>query len=260
MNTPVGVHADQTLSWAFVTVAAIFCLVSICWAVSELRRNRGLVALLALSGGLIASFEEPWINLLIKLWYPPDAPLIGFTALGHAQPLYVQLVYPGFVGLGAYVVYRGLLAHPDGSRLWPTFLGICALDLVFELPATASEVFVYYGPQPLQLFDDGWPLWVAPINAAGPVLAGWLLYRLVPVLRGGSQALLVLLPPLAYAGVYGAVGWPTYTVLNSDVPAAVRTIAALFTIGLCVAIAALVQIATTSATDTAARRERELVS
>lgn len=260
MNTPVGRHADQALSWGFITVAAVFALVSICWAVSELRRGRGPVALLALAGGLIASFEEPWINLLIKLWYPPDAPLVGFTALGHAQPFYVQLVYPGFVGLGAYVVYRGLLAHPDGSRLWPTFLGICAMDLAFEFPATVTDVFSYYGPQPLQLFDDGWPLWVAPINAAGPVLAGWLIYRLAPLLRGGSQAILVLLPPLAYAGVYGAAGWPTYTVLNSDVPAAARTIAALVTIALCVAIVRLIQIAVTSGSGVPASREREMVA
>lgn len=236
MNTPDDVQANQGLSWAFMAVAAVFFVVGLAWAIRERRVGRGNVALLALAGGLIASLEEAWINLLIKLWYPSDAPLVVFTAIGHAQPLYVHLVYPGFVGLGAYVVYRGLVSNPDGRLLWPAFGAICAMDLAFELPATAANVFSYYGPQPFQLFDDAWPIWPAAVNAAGPILGGWLMYRFEPLLPGRAQALLVLMPPLAYAGVYGATGWPTYTMLNSDVPDVFRWLAAILTVALCAAV------------------------
>jgi hypothetical protein len=51
---------------------------------------------------------------------------------------------------------------------------------------------------------------------------------------------LVLLPPVAYAGVYGATGWPMFTMLNSDVPGVVRWAAALLTVGLCVAVTSIV--------------------
>lgn len=233
-------EAAQGPAWAFTAVAAVFFLASVGWVLSERRRLGHWLAGLALLGGLVASFEEAWISRMIQLFYPADSPLVGFTAHGHPQPLYVQLVYPGFVGLGAYVVYRALLAHPDGRLLWPIFSGICLLDLAFELPATTANVFAYYGDQPFQFFAGGWPLWVAPINAVGPVLAGWMIYRLAPQLDGSRRLLLALCPPLAYAGVYGAAGWPTYTMLNSDVPTVVLWAGGALTMAFCVGIMLLV--------------------
>lgn len=242
--TPVDIHANQPLSWAFMAVAAVFFLVGVGYVVRAAARGGGWLPALALLGGLIASLEEPWINVLIKLWYPTDAPWVVFTAMGHPQPFYVHLVYPGFVGLGSYLVYRGLVTHPDGSRLWPAFAAIAVLDLAFELPATAAGVFSYYGPQPFQLFDGAWPIWPAFVNAAGPVLGGWLIHRLEPLLRGRSRPLLALMPPLAYAGVYGATGWPTYTLLNTEVPAPFRALAALATIALCLAVTHILRVST----------------
>lgn len=240
ISIPIEREAAQTAASAFTAAGGAFFAFCLWWALTEARRARSSVAILAFAGGLIASLEESWINLLIKLWYPTDSPLVAFTALGHPQPLYVHLVYPGFVGLGAYVTYRGLVRDPSGGALWKTFLGIAVLDALFELPATAGDVFSYYGPQPFQLFDAGWPVWVAFINGAGPVLAGWLIYTIEPRLRGRERLLLALMPPFAYAAVYGAAGWPTYTLLNSDVPMAARWLGALVTIGLCFAIVRLV--------------------
>lgn len=239
ISIPIEREAAESAAWVFMAVGGVFFVACLYWAMSQARRTGSAVALLALAGGVIASLEEPWINLLIKLWYPADSPLVAFTALGHPQPLYVHLVYPGFVGLGAYVTYRGLVRDPRGGMLWKTFLGIAVLDALFELPATAGDVFGYYGPQPFQLFDGGWPAWVAFINGAGPVLGGWLIYKLEPRLHGRERLLLALLPPFAYAAVYGTAGWPTYTLLNSDVPMTIRWLGALVTIAFCFAIVRL---------------------
>ncbi len=240
---PYHLAAHPLFSWLFVAVGAIFFVASAAWAANESRRLSTWIPLLALMGGFVAALEEPWINTMIQLWYPRDSPLIVFTAMEHAQPLYVFLVYPGFVGLGAYVVYRSLVKYPDGRHLWRFFAGIVVMDLAFEFPTTAAGVFYYYGNQPMQFVGDGWPLWVAPVNAAGPILAGWLMYRLVPMLTGASRALVVVaLPPLAYAGVYGAAGWPVYTLLKTDVPMATRWVAACITIALCAGIVALIKL------------------
>lgn len=240
---PYHLAAHPTLSWLFTAVGAVFFVASVGWATNESRRGATWIPVLALAGGVVAALEEPWINTMIQLWYPRDSPLIVFTPMEHAQPLYVFLVYPGFVGLGAYVVYRSLVKHPDGRNLWGFFSGIVLMDLAFEFPATAAGVFYYYGNQPMQFVEDGWPLWVAPVNAAGPILAGWLMYRLVPTLAGARRAAVVVaLPPLAYAGVYGATGWPVYTVLKSDVPMAARWAAACVTIVLCASIVALIKL------------------
>lgn len=237
---PIAIHANQADSWAFFAIAVVFFAACLGWVLRRWQRERDPLPALALIGGAVASLEESWIDAMIKLWYPHDAPLVAFTAFGTPQPLYLHLIYPGFVGLGSYVAYRTIRADATGRRVWRVFGAICLLDLAFELPATATRVFVYYGHQPFQLFDHGWPLWVAPINAAGPALGGYLIYVLAPRLRGRERALLALMPPLAYAGVYGATGWPEFTMLNSDVPGGIRWLAAIASIGLCCALVALI--------------------
>lgn len=240
---PYDLAAHPVFSWLFMAVGAVFFAASAAWAAYESRRLSTAIPILALIGGVVAALEEPWINTMIQLWYPRDSPLIVFTAMEHAQPLYVFLVYPGFVGLGAYVVYRSLVKHPDGRHLWRFFVGIVVMDLAFEFPTTAAGVFYYYGNQPMQLVGDGWPFWVGPVNSAGPILAGWLMYRLVPILTGARRAIVVVaLPPLAYAGVYGAAGWPVYTLLKTDVPMAARWAAACVTVVLCAGIVALIKL------------------
>jgi hypothetical protein len=253
-DLPYGLEAHPSFSWAFTAVGAVFLVVSVVWALKSSRRLSTAIPVLALAGGFIAAVEEPWINTMIQLWYPRNSPLIVFIPMEHAQPLYVFLVYPGFVGLGAYVIYRSLVTHPDGRHLWRFFGGIVLLDLAFELPTTASGVFYYYGDQPMQLVGGGWPFWAGPINAAGPLLAGWLMYRLIPLLSGVLRAIVIVaLPPLAYAGVYGAVGWPVYTLLKTDVPMVIRWAAAVVTIALCVGIVAMIKLSLNRSADATAR-------
>lgn len=234
---PVDLQANAAASLWFLAGGALFFVVSLSWAVHRTRTSHSALPLFALAGGLLASFAEAWIDRIIQLWYPAEAPLVVFTVLGVHQPLWVQLYYPGFVGLGAYVTYLGLLRYPNGRLVWATFLGICVMDLAFEGPATFFGAYHYYGQQPFQLWDNGWPLWVAPINAAGPVVGGWLIFRFRHHLTGRSTAWAALLPPLAYAGVYGATAWPTATALNSDVSTPIRWGAAALTMVLAVLVA-----------------------
>lgn len=241
VTLPVEIDAADTASHVFLAGGATFFAVSLVWAGREAGRLKTVVPLLAFLGGLIASLEEAWIDTHIQLWYPEDAPAVLFTAMDHHQPLYLHLYYAGFVGLGAYVTYRGLVRHPDGRMLWPAFAGICVMDLVFEGPSTYFDVYHYYGDQPFQLYDGGWPLWVAPINAAGPLLAGYLMYRLLPILQGWRIGLVALLPPISYAGVYGVTVWPTSTLLKSDVHEAWVWLGAVVTMALATLVVVLVK-------------------
>jgi hypothetical protein len=264
-HLPTDMMANQAASWIFLAAMATFFCGCLLWATAEHRRVIKWVPLLAFLGGLIASLEEAWIDAQIQLWYPSDAPLIALTVLGHHQPVYLHLAYAGFVGLGAYVVYRGLVRYGDGRILWPIFFSICALDLAFELPATLAGVYHYYGPQPFQFAHDSWPLWVAPINAAGPILGGYLMYRLVPLLTGWTRLLVALLPPLTYAGVYGATVWPTASALKSDVPTPWMWGIATISMALSALIVALIQIAvkaqpTPADADGAAPRRRDTLA
>jgi hypothetical protein len=81
---PLDMHADQLASGVFLTGGALFFLVSLVWAVRRSLRGQSWVPVLALAGGVLASLEEPWIDRLIQLWYPADAPLVMFTWFGVA--------------------------------------------------------------------------------------------------------------------------------------------------------------------------------
>lgn len=78
-----------------------------------------------------------WSPCWNEATHDADAPLVVFTAMGHPQPLYVHLVHPGFVGLGSYFVYRGLISHPDGQD---SLLGGTEVPLELD-PPTAVQVY-----------------------------------------------------------------------------------------------------------------------
>jgi hypothetical protein len=232
---PMHLHAAHGASIAFLVIAIVFLVICVAWTALNFRRC-GWLPVLLLVGGTIASLQESMIDRMILLWYPADAPNVVFTAMGHHQPLYMIIIYAGFVGMGSYVAYSTLVANPGGRGLWAVFLGIIALDAFFEIFATATGVFSYYGSQPFQVVPDGWPLWVAFIAAGSPVLAGTALYVLVPLVHGRARAALVLVPPLAWAAVYFAAGWPTFVTLNSGAPDWLRWVAATATMGTCLGL------------------------
>src|SRR5690606_29608840 len=98
---PLALQAAEQPARIFLAVSVVFFTLSIVWVARESWRRSSILPWLALLGGGIASLEEAWINQTIQLWYPVNSPFVMFTVLGTPQPLYVHLVYPGFVGLGA---------------------------------------------------------------------------------------------------------------------------------------------------------------
>lgn len=237
--TPNHLQANVTASTVFLVVAVVFLLGALVWAARSHRRD-GVLPVVLIVGGLIAALQESLIDRMILLWYPGNTPAIAFTALGVHQPLYMILIYGGFVGGGTYAAYRALIADPSGRGLWRTFAGIIVMDALFEVPATAGHIFFYYGPQPFQVVPDGWALYYGFIAGAAPVLAGWGLYKLRPRVSGAGVWLLALLPPTAWATSYFAAGWPTFITVNSRAPELVRWASAAATMGLATGLVALV--------------------
>ena len=118
---------------------------------------------------------------------------------------------------------RGLL------QLYPLMI---ALELPFELLANQTGVYVYYGQQPLRVWD--FPVWWLFVNTMVPVVAAVLVRQVRPALTGPSMLLVLPLLPAIDAGVNAALAWPTWTVLNSDVPMAVTQAAGVATCAMAV--------------------------
>lgn len=237
-TTPTTLQADETGAAIFTAIAFAFLAVALISAIVE-RKRWGWLPMILLMGGFVAALEESMIDRMILLWYPADSPGIVFTAFGHHQPLYMFVIYGGFVGTGTFYAMRSIRQDPSGRGLWAIFFSIVALDAFFEIIATATNTYYYYGDQPFQIVPDGWPLWVAAMAASSPVAAGVTLHLLESRVRGAPRLLFVLVPPVAWAAMYFVVGWPTYVTINSGSPAWLTWTAAVVTMGLAVGSVAL---------------------
>ena len=231
IDIPISASASEGASSAFFVVAAIYFALSAVWAVVNMRKL-GVLPLVLLAGGLISALQEGPIDRLILLWYPEGSPVIAWHSMGVPQPLYMILIYGGFVGGGSYVAYRSLVAGRGARGLWEIFLGVVVMDALFEIPATAGHVYFYYGNLPFQVVDRGWAVHLGFISASAPVLAGWMLFHIVPFARGGKVWLLALIPPTAWAAAYFVTGWPVYLATGSDWPAPLTWLGGIATIAL----------------------------
>jgi hypothetical protein len=89
------------------------------------------------------------------------------------------------------------------------------------------NVYTYYGPQPFNLW--GLPLWWLAANATMPIVAAYVVHKLYPDLTGAKVLLIILLVPMADGATNGAISWPVFTALNTQLgfwatyPAAIAT-------------------------------------
>src|SRR5262245_35988001 len=108
---PSHLSASDTGSALFLAIGLVFCVGCLAWSWAN-RSRVGWLPLILMAGGLVASLQESLIDRMILLWYPDDAPNIVYEALGFNQPLYMIVIYAGFVGMGTYFTYEALKRDP----------------------------------------------------------------------------------------------------------------------------------------------------
>ncbi|MBA2279959.1 MAG: hypothetical protein H0W25_01810 [Acidimicrobiia bacterium] len=195
------------------------------------RAQRDTIPLLLIAGGALCVFLEPMVDVLGLCWYPRGSSFEIFELLGRPIPF---LVLPGYTffmgGLTVIALHRLEVVGPKGLlQLYPVMI---LLELPFEILAVRTEVYVYYGQQPLRIID--FPVWWLFVNTMVPVIAAVLLRAMRPWLVGPVALIVIPFLPAVDAGVNAALAWPTWTVLNSDVPTAVTQLAGLLTCGMAV--------------------------
>lgn len=220
-----------------IFLAALFVAVA-GWLIYEAVHRKTALPVLLLVGGAVTSLQEPMLDVLGLVWWPENLPGPAFTIFDREMPYLVPIGYTFYVAAGAYAVYRLIRAGMSARKLFQVALALEAADVFFEMPWLNLDVYAYYGEQPFEVFN--FPLWWAPVNGTAPFLAGFVLYLLVPRLKGWRLALAALVPPLSWAAVYGASAWPIFAALNADVPAAVPWLAATLTVAIATAITWLV--------------------
>lgn len=191
------------------TGAVLVALVAMATNAVRLWRAKGdTIPLLLIAGGALCVFLEPIVDLLGLCWYPRGSELEIFELLGRPIPFLVLPGYSFFMGgLTVIALHRLEVVGPRGLlRLYPLMI---LLELPFEILAVHTEVYVYYGQQPLRIAE--FPVWWLFVNTMVPVVAAVLLRPMRPWLVGPMVLVVIPLLPAVDAGVNAAFAWPTWT-------------------------------------------------
>jgi hypothetical protein len=251
-HPPVNFKASGAQD-VFSVAQIVVCGVMFAFAFRELARGNGPIFLCCLIGGAIAVVWEPIVDVLGQCWLPSRGQhWEAFTLLDRHIPLMMPFVYSWFVGGQGYLFYRIFDRGIDRRRLFQLWGLVFLVNIALETPGIASNVYTYYGKQPLDIW--GFPLWWGFINPLMPMIAGALIYKLKPHLTVAPLMLAVVaIIPMADGIANAAAGWPVIAALNTDVGYAGTWIASFITLGLALFVVFIVALLVARPSEVAAR-------
>lgn len=231
-DTPVDLHAPGDgllLNIVFFSLGAL----GLGYAIWRSVRERDPAPVLLVLGAMLAVLAEATFDLLGKIWYPANIRPRAFTMLDRPIPLFLVAGYIPWVGVLPLLLADWMRRGMRRRWLWALAIGIAVSNVIVDAIGTSAHTWSYYADGPLHY------LTTAPILAALPPLAAWLILTIRPRLRGWQLVALVAIPPFTLSAVFAGTGWPMYAAMNiAGVPAAVQILAALTTFAL---IAGVVQ-------------------
>jgi hypothetical protein len=191
------------------------------WLIDERERRRPYLPLI-LIGGLISSLLEPTLDNMVLFGWPHNVLWRSLEGNGHYFPAYLPMGYVWFDGGLVYLMFRLFERGLTSRQIWTIALGFVVIDIPVNAAGHWFHFNGFYGPQPMEIF--GYPFWWFGADAVLIVLGGAMLYRLIPLLKGGSLIALVAFPGVNQAAAAAAVLWPVVWALHADVPQPVRWI------------------------------------
>lgn len=233
--TPEHPHYSE-MPWdqvVFTLMQAIILALIMAFLVRDCFRQRNWMPFALLVGGAIALLQEPLVDIVGLIWYPPDGAWAVMKVDGHAVPWLCLLgyiwLYPG-LGAIVYIMIRNGAGRAD---IWKFWIGLMVFLMVgVEFYGSGTGVYHYYGEQPLKLFD--YAVYWGFINASSTVLTGVLAWALRKHLTGWRTVLSVAIAPLAVGASFFGGGASTYVALNSaPLPWYITQLAGLMTCVIC---------------------------
>ncbi|HVW31727.1 MAG TPA: hypothetical protein VHL53_04230 [Acidimicrobiia bacterium] len=215
---PQGLHMNTTAQAIFTIGQALPCLVMAVIAGRIWRKERSPIPALCMVGGALAIFMEPIVDVLGQVWFPRTGQWRLLETWGRPIPWFL-VVYIWYVGGQAFLSYRTLERGARGRDVWRLYGIFFLVNVILETPGLYMNLYTYYGHQPLNFFRL--PLWWPAVNSAMPILAGTLILVLRPYLSGWRILAVIPLIPAADGMANAAAAWPTWSALNTRLPAAV---------------------------------------
>lgn len=210
---PVHAHVGGKLSeYIFSGVNIAVFTASCVYAIVHSIRARTWVPVLCMIGGALCVFTEPMVDSHLQVWWPMHYQGNSYVAWGRHVPLMVIAVVGWYFGLGTYVRWAFLQKFGRRMAVWIVYLGEVAAAICLEPAAIQLHLWEYYGTQGIRLF--GYPIWWPFVGGACGVVAGTLVYKLVPQLKGFRLTIVPVLIPMGICAVYWGAGLPMFNQLN----------------------------------------------
>jgi hypothetical protein len=235
LPSPSDFSAPAWAAWGFLFYAgALVVLLALPWALRSGLRKGNWLPLTMLGSGFLCSLLEPMLDFLGHLRWADNLLMTHYQTFGIEIPLLIPPCYAAFLGLEGYWVYT-MLNRGITTRQALTLFAACSFsDAVMETPGLAFHVYEYYGVQPFRFFH--FPYWWGFINGASIFTVGFLLWLLVPRLKGAQKAALVIASPTGMMIAYFTAGWPHLLTLNSTAPTWCKWLACAVTMAACVGL------------------------
>jgi len=197
-------------------------------------------ALLLTAGGAVCSLNESLVDVLGHCYFPAD----GWMAQEFFErpvPIWVVLGYVVFFGALVHVNAEVLKRRPSRTAMWIAIGAFWVANTLLELPILASDLYLYYGEQPLEV--GGFPLVWLTINSLGSFAAAVVVVRFEPYFTGARQLLLLGVCFGTYMASW-TLSMPYFWAVNSDVSGPVLSGAAILSMAFAaIAIDALIRLA-----------------
>ncbi len=218
----------QAVSTAGVAVAG---LVALGVAIVLGWRQRTPLYVLVLLGGMIASINEPIVDLLGGCLHPQTGSWTVFSTFGRPIPVWAVIAYALFFGAVPLIVLALMRGGEDPrKRFLQSVAVIFGANLLIELPILQFGVYVYYGEQPFKAFGL-FPLHWLFINGLAVALIAVVLYRWPAVFHGARLLALVMVPTAIQFGA-ASVGIPVFSAYNTDVDGVWKWVASAATMAI----------------------------
>lgn len=222
MSGAVMAHPLSLMWQAIFTYASwAIALAMVGVAVYLWRRERTPFYLCAVLAAGVAAFAEPLYDVAFDLWFydahkngSPGAMWSTFTSFGVIQP---NWTHSGYIILYAAVaLYAGKKMY-DGSLSRRGLFVVWAIEIVsscvFEMIGTGVNVYTYYGPYELRIWN--YPLVIGVLEGTQTVLFTVLATQIWRRVRSnwGLTALFVAFPMTMF-GVNFGLGSPIIIALH----------------------------------------------
>lgn len=208
-------HVFTWASWSIVLVMLVI-------AIQLGRAHRTPFYLFAILAAAIGAFAEPLYDVAFDLWFydvhngEPGAMYSHFSAFGVVQP---NWSHSGYVILYAAValyagkkMYDGKLSRKGLFLIWGAEI---LTSCVFEVIGTGTNVYAYYGPYELRIWN--YPAVVGVLEGTQTVLFTVLavqIWRRVST-PWGLSALIAAFPITMFGANFG-IGAPIIIALHLD--------------------------------------------